>query len=238
MLPNLQSPEFKTTLPSTGEEVFFRPFLVKEEKKLLMALEGNDVEEIQNAILGVLTSCVRGNATPIEHMAFFDIEYLFLQLRSKSVNNIVKFNLRHSKEGDCEFLTPFELNLDDVEVVGNEDYDNKIMMNDSVGVVLSYPTISKANSLSGLADPSSNVDQIFKSIANNIDCVFDEESVYESATLEEKIDFLEKLTKGQFDKIINFYNKMPGLYHKIEYVCEACDEAEVVEIKGLVNFFG
>jgi hypothetical protein len=238
MLPNLQSPEFKTTLPSTGEDVFFRPFLVKEEKKLLMALEGNNVEEIQNAILGVLTSCVRGNETPIEHMAFFDIEYLFLQLRSKSVNNIVKFNLRHSKEGDCDFHTPFELNLDDVEVVGNEDYDNKIMLDDSIGVVLSYPTISKASSLSGLTNPDSNVDQIFKAIANNIEYVFDEDSVYDSATLEEKTEFLEKLTKGQFDKIIDFYNKMPGLHHKIEYVCEACGEAEVVEIKGLVNFFG
>jgi len=237
MLPNLQTPEFKTTLPSTDEEIFFRPFLVKEEKKLLLALEGNNVDEIQNAILGVLTSCVRGNKTPIDDMAFFDIEYLFLQLRSKSVNNIVKFNLKHP-EGECEFITPYELNLDDVEIVGKQNYDNKVMLNDSVGLVLSYPTISKASSLSGLVATDSNVDQIFKSIANNIECIFDEDNVYDSATLDEKIEFLEQLTKGQFDSIINFYNNMPGLYHKIDYTCEKCGKAETVEIKGLVNFFG
>lgn len=237
MLPNLQTPEFKTNLPSTGEDVFFRPFLVKEEKKLLMALEGNNVDEIQNAILGVLTNCVRENKTQVNDMAFFDIEYLFLQLRSKSVNNIVNFNLKHP-DGECEFITPYELNLDDVIVQTRDNYDNKVMLNDNVGLVLSYPTISKASSLAGLVAEDSNVDQIFKSIANNIECIFDDDTVYDSATLDEKIQFLEQLTKGQFDKIINFYNDMPGLYHKIEYTCEACGKSEVVELKGLVDFFG
>ena len=236
MLPNLQTPEFKTTLPSTGEDIFFRPFLVKEEKKLLMALEGNDSEEIQNAILGILNSFIRVNKTSIENMAFFDIEYLFLQLRSKSVNNIVKFSLKHG-EGDCDHVTPYDLDLDDVQVIKNEDYDNKIMLTDDIGVVLSYPNISKSESLVGLVNTESNVDQIFKSIANNIECIFDKETVYEESTLEEKITFVEQLTKKQFDDIINFYTNMPGLYHKIEYVCEKCGKPEVVEIKGLINFF-
>jgi len=237
MLPNLQVPEFKTQLPSTGEDIYFRPFLVKEEKNLLLSLESNDNDEIQNAIMNVLTSCVKTGKTSIENMAFFDVEYLFLQIRSKSVNNIVKFNLKHGS-GDCDHVTPYELNLDDIKMSRDEKTDNKIMLTDTVGVVLAYPSISKAQSLVGLVNVDSNVDQIFKALANNIDYVFDTDNVYDDVTLEDKISFLEQLTKKQFDKIIGFYNSMPSLQHTIEYVCEKCSKPETIELKGLASFFG
>jgi hypothetical protein len=236
MLPKLQIAEFKTKLPSSGKDVYYRPFLVKEEKILLMALEGGDSEEIENAIISILTNCVRLDEEVINQLPYFDIEYLFLQLRSKSIDNIVRLTLKHKDGNECKHVTDYELNLDDIKVNFLEDHSNRIMITDNVGVVMKYPSLASSSQMQEKLS-SSNVDNIFMFLAENIDYVFDDSEVYENATIEEKMTFIEGVSKQQFDKIMSFYHTMPQVEHTITYTCDACSEEEEIFLKGLSSFF-
>jgi hypothetical protein len=149
-LPVLSVPEFSIKLPSTGKQVKYRPFLVKEEKVLLMALEGKDKNEITGAIINLLKGCVLTSGIQIEKLPTFDIEYLFLKIRSKSVGEVVELNLSHA-EGDCSAKTPVELNLDKIEV-DKKPRDGKVMMTDQIGVMLRYPSISDAQEIEEESD--------------------------------------------------------------------------------------
>lgn len=235
-LPKIAVPEFKTTIPSTKQEVYFRPFLVKEEKMLLMALEGNEPDEITNAVINILTSCVKLDEGTIKQLPNFDIEYLFLQIRSKSVNNITKLSLRHKSEDECKHITEYELNLDEVEVVFPEQHENKIMLTDDVGVVMKYPTITTLD-LAQQKLSDSNVENILTFFAENIAIIFDGDDVHENNTIEELLEFVEQLNTSQFQKLTNFYATMPYIGHDIKYKCEKCGKEEFIPLRGLNSFF-
>lgn len=235
-LPNISAPEFKTVLPSNRKDVFYRPFLVKEEKILLMALQGGEEDEINNAVLQIMKNCVKLDEQEIVNLPYYDIEYLFLQLRSKSIENIINLNLRHRSEIECEHVTKYELNLDEVNVEFIDKHTNKIMLTDSVGVVMRYPTISNTSDIASKLNDE-NIENIFEFIASSIETVFDNETVYEDHTHKELLEFISNLNKDQFLKIIEFYNTMPALRHTIEYTCEQCGEAEKIELRGLQSFF-
>lgn len=235
-LPKIAVPEFKAIIPSTKEEVFFRPFLVKEEKLLLMALEGNDQDEITNAVINILTSCVRLDENRIINLPNFDIEYLFLQIRARSVNNVAKLSLRHPGESECKHATEYELNLEEVEVIFPEEHDNKIMLTDDVGVVMKYPTITGLNKAQEkLSD--SNVENILRFFAENIAIIFDNEDVHENSTKDELMEFVEQLNSKQFNKLADFYKTMPYIGHNITYTCAECGKEEFIPLRGLNSFF-
>jgi hypothetical protein len=236
MLPNLQNPEFILTLPSTGEEVYYRPFLVKEEKMLLLALESGNIQEVTNCIMKIIENCVRSEKTTIKDMTYFDIEYLFLNIRSKSVDNIVKLKLRHADANACNHVHDYDLNIDEINVVFTKDHTNKIMLTDAVGLVMKYPTIKDQDEIENDLN-STDVEKIFIAITKSIKYVFDTTTVYEDSTTEEMLAFVENLTKEQFGKIMNFYKSMPSLQHTLEYTCPKCSKKESILLKGIQSFF-
>ena len=236
MLPNLNLPEFVTNLPSNNREVRFRPFLVKEEKILLMALEGGDSKEIENAVIRILCNCIELTEEEVNDLPPFDIEYLFLQLRAKSVDNIVNLRLSHKGKEKCDHVTEYSLNLNDIKVVTDENHSNKIFLTDTAGVVMAYPSMS---STKGIEDASQNsaVHSMFEMIAAGIKMVFDKDSVYEDSTHEEKVEFVENLNKNQFEKILDFYRTVPTVSHDIGFTCEQCGGSESITLRGLSSFF-
>ena len=234
-LPKIAVPKFKLKLPSNGKEVYYRPFLVKEEKTLLMAVEGGEDTDITESVINIIESCVEYDGN-IRDLPFFDIEYMFVNLRARSVNNIISLKLRHGTSTECTHVTDFELNLEDVKVNFPEDVSDKIMLSEDVGLVLRYPRLSDVSGL-GETIRSSKVELIFDEISNNIVSVFDSENVYEDFTKEEMVDYLGQLNKEQFMKIIEFFEKSPTVSYDIKYTCSECGKEEFIPLRGLNSFF-
>lgn len=228
-LPSIALPSFKAIIPSTKQEISFRPFLVKEEKILLMALEGSDKKEITNSIYQVLENCIETEGVDVRKLPTFDIEYLFLMLRSKSVGEEIVFKLSHGSEKECKHQTEVAINLNDVKVEG-EVAEGKIMLTDTIGVQMHYPTIEAIDELQ-------NQETILSVIASCIDVVFDSDDVYDDFTHDELIDWLGNLNASQFEKVNDFFASSPKLKHKIEWTCKECGEKEEVVIEGVYNFF-
>jgi len=232
-LPVLNLPEFSTTVPSTGKTVMFRPFLVKEEKVLLMALEGGDIKDVTSGMISVINSCFQD--IKAENLPVFDIEYLFLQLRAKSVNEVVNLQLRH-KDGDCKAVTEYTLNLEEIGVQHNPNHSQKIMLTDSVGITMKYPTLKSQGEMDSVEDLN-NIDKLMEFVARSIDIVFDPQNVYEDFTPEEALNFVEGLNKEQFGKILKFFDTIPKVSYDIEYTCKECGKQESIHLEGINNFF-
>jgi len=231
-LPILNTPEFETTIPSTNQKINFRPFLVKEEKILFMALQGNDPSEMSTAVQRVLESCITTPGIDVGLFATFDIEYLFLKLRAKSVGEVIDLKLRHNT-GDCTYIHQHSLNIDDINVVIPDDLDNKIQITDHVGIVLKFPSIEIASKL----PQDNNMDSLIDLIAGCVDVVYDSDKVYEDFSREEIKTFLESLNGPQFTKIRDFFKRVPKLSHDIEWTCPKCGETEKIHLEGLASFF-
>lgn len=229
-LPSISTPEFQTVIPSTGEAVTYRPFLVKEEKILLMAMEGKDQKEITRAIVKLLSNCILTENINVSKLATFDIEFLFLKLRGKSVGEVIELKIGHT-EGECPHRTDINVNLDDINVVGDIS-DGKIMLTDNVGVKLMYPNIE--NTMDVNAD---SADSMFDMVVDCIEYIYDQETVYNEFTKEELNAWVETLNQSQFKKITDFFRNMPSLKHVINWKCEKCGEEDSVEIEGLQSFF-
>lgn len=234
-LPKLAVPKFKVNLPSNNKEVFFRPFLVKEEKTLLMALEGGDENEITEAVVNIIDSCLDYDGD-VRELPFFDIEYIFTQLRARSVNNIIELNLKHASGNECDNVTKYNLNLENVKVEFPEGFTNRIDLTDDIGIKMKYPSIKSVNSVNENIR-SSKIDNVFHSIAANIECVYDKENVYEDFSQEEMVDYLGQLNKDQFFQIVSFFEKMPTVSCDIKYTCPACEKEEFIPMRGLQSFF-
>lgn len=234
-LPKLAVPKFKINLPSNNKEVFFRPFLVKEEKTLLMALEGGDENEITEAVVNIIDSCLEYD-DDVRELPFFDIEYIFTQLRARSVNNIIELNLKHASGNECDNVTKYNLNLENVKVEFPEGFTNRIDLTDDIGIKMKYPSIKTVNSVNENMR-SSKIDNVFHSIAANIECVYDKENVYEDFSQEEMVDYLGQLNKDQFFQIVSFFEKMPTVSCDIKYTCPACEKEEFIPMRGLQSFF-
>jgi len=232
-LPKLATPEFETVIPSTKEPIKFRPFLVKEEKILYMALESGDTNDIKNGILGILDNCILTPGVNVNEFATYDVEYLFLKLRSKSVGEIISLNIKH-QYSECEGIKSYELNLDDVEIHYNEDHKDTIMITDKVGIKMKMPNLTDVlNNTSNDID----VDSIFKLLLKSVECIFDEENVYDEFSEDELKEFMDNLTQDQFLEVQKFFDTIPKLYHSIEWTCDQCGETETIELQGLQSFF-
>jgi len=231
-LPKLNSASYETTIPSTGQVITFRPYLVKEEKILMMALESNDQKQIVKATKDMISSCVMDDIN-INKLATFDIESLFLQLRSKSVGESIGLKV---KCDHCSTQNEVSVNFDDIGVNVPED-DGVIMITDTVGVKMRYPSFDDISSIN--PDKEDSIETAFDIIMKCIDNVFDEDNVYPAAS-EGKTkmkDFVESLNTSQFQSLANFFETMPVLKTTVEFNCTACTEDNSTELKGLQSFF-
>jgi len=230
-LPQLNSARYETVIPSTGQSISFRPYLVKEEKVLMLALESQDQNMIMRAIKDVIEACVFDNID-INDLAIFDIESLFLHLRSKSVGENIDLKMKCS---ECESLSDVSINIDDIGTPEVKS-DNKVMLTDTVGVVLKYPSFE---SISKLGDELDTVDGAFKMVASCIDTIFDEDNVYDakSETSKNIQEFLENLNSDQFKMLTGFFENMPALTHSLNFKCQHCGHDNEMELKGLQSFF-
>jgi len=230
-LPKIDQPIFDMTIPSIGKNITFRPFLVKEEKVLLIAQQsGNDTEVIR-AIKQILNNCILIDLD-LDSLAIFDIEYMFLKLHSKSVNNIVKLSYRDTEDGE---VYDFELDLDTIEVTMPEKINSKIEITENVGMTMKYPSASITDRMK---DFDNEVDLMTFFIVNCIDTIYDEDNVYVASdfTEEEISEFLDGLNVKSFEKIREFFENIPRLYHKIEYK-NSIGSDRSIELTSLKDFF-
>lgn len=244
-LPKINSPLFELTLPSTGKEVKYRPFLVKEQKLLLMALESKDQKDMLRAIKQIINNCSVDKIV-VDDLPMFDLEYFFIKLRAKSVGEIVDLRLSHpdgkNSDGDeCGNVVNFKLNLMDVEVRKEEDHTNKILLDEDskIGICLKYPTIAIADKIQA-AGQQSQIETVLSLVTDSIDYIYDAENVYpaKESSKKELLDFVNDLSQEQFKKLTNFFSSMPKLKHEIKWKCSACGCDEKVELEGMANFFG
>lgn len=228
-LPSIATPEFQTVIPSTKETIAYRPFLVKEEKILLMAMEGGDEKEITNAVIKILGNCILSDVD-VNKLATFDVEFLFLKLRGKSVGEVITLRVGH-RDSECTHQQEVSLNIDDIEVQG-EISDGKIMLTDDVGVKMKYPKLEQVNGMK-----LDNADDMFKMIVSCVDFIFDAENVYNEFTEQEIMDWLETLNQKQFKSISDFFEGMPKLSTTVEWTCKECGEKDSIIVEGLQSFF-
>lgn len=229
-LPLITTPTFTDIVPSTKEEIEFRPFLVKEEKVLLMALESEDEKDAIRAIEQIFNNCIK-NDIDVKQLASFDFEYLMLKLRAKSVGETIELRFRHD-ENDCGHVNDVTINLDDINVQFTDGHSNKVMITDKIGIVMKYPTIQTVRNIDEIT-----IDNIFKVFMNCVDYIFDDETVYNEYSKNELRAFLENLNQAQFEKISNFFETMPKLKHEINFKCSKCGEMVTTEVEGLQSFF-
>jgi len=229
-LPQLNTARYTTVIPSIKKEVSFRPYLVKEEKVLMIALESNDQKQIIRAVKDVIKSCVF-DEIDVNKLSMFDIEALFLALRSKSVGEKVDVRLKCT---ECEQLTDVHIDLDDIKIP-TSDVENTISLTDSVGLIMRYPAIDD------LADinQEGGVDEMMKIISKCIDSVYDDDGVYDhnTYTTKELEDFLDNLNSEQFKKISDFFQDLPAITYDANFNCANCKHNNKIELRGLQSFF-
>ena len=228
-LPKLNTPVYEAILPSTDKVIKFRPFLVKEEKVLLTAMEDGSQTALMNAIKTILKNCVQGNLD-VERLPLFDIEYLFLKLRSKSIGEISEIGLKCT-DMECGGVNQLSINMDEIEVTKPEGHNRKIMISDDVGVMMSYPVMKT----SGITEEDG-----MAIVKDCIEMVFTEEETHErdSFTSKELDEFIDSMDSKQFAKIKEFFDTMPKLQHTINYKCVKCGEDKEITLQGLDSFFG
>lgn len=244
-LPKLSSPIFELTLPSSGKEVKYRPFLVKEQKLLLMALESKEQKEMLRAMKQIINNCAL-DKVDVDAMPMFDLEYFFIKLRAKSVGEEIDLQLMHpggvnSESQECSHVTKFKLNLMNVEVEKPENHTNKIILDEKtgVGICLKYPTMGLADKMQ-LASQKTQIESVLDLVSDSIDYIYDAGNVYpaKDSSKKELLEFVNDLSQEQFKKLTDFFNDMPKLKHTLKWRCAECGCDESVTIEGMANFFG
>ena len=241
-LPTIAVPKYQLTIPSSGKEVNYRPFLVKEEKILLIAMESEDEMEMTSAIRDIIGNCVYEDLD-VKNMPMFDIEYIFLQLRAKSKGEVIDLSFECGK---CKKPITTKVDISKIEVTKTEGHVPKIPLSDDIGVIMKYPSMEIQKVIS---KENSDVENIFFTISSCIESIWDKETVYSTKdhTQKEINDFLESLPDNAFAKIQNFFDTVPSLKHEFELKCEhktgkgkkasICGHKETKTLEGLASFF-
>ena len=232
-LPTMDLPTYELEIPSNKKKIKYRPFLVKEEKVLLLALESENDKNIRDAVVSLLKACIQSRVK-VENLATFDLEYIFLNIRAVSVGEIVEMNVVCND--DEQTNVRYNLNLTDVNVIFPEGHSNKIMLTDTTGVVMKYP------SMDGFVQGQfSNKDfDVIDVIASSIDQIFQEEEVYDESTTTKKefVQFVESLTNSQLEKIQAFFETSPRLEHTFKVTNPNTGVESEYTLRGLQSFFG
>ena len=236
-LPKIATPTYELELPSSGETIKYRPFLVKEEKLLVIALESEDNKQITNAIKVVLKNCILTKGIKVETLPTFDIEYLFLNIRGKSVGEEIEVNVTCPDDGETQVKTT--INLDDIEVQKDDNHTNKLKLDDSIMMELKYPSLEQFIKNNFDFDDKSAMDQSFDLIATCIDKIYTEDEVWAAAdcTKKEVKEFMESMNSTQFKSIEEFFNTMPKLSHTIKVKNPKTKVESDVVLEGLASFF-
>ena len=233
-LPKLTTPEYTLVVPSTGEEIKYRPFLVKEEKILLIALESEDQNQINDAVLNIVSECtfgkISGTDTPI-----FDMELAFVRIRGKSVGE--KITLSLLCPDDEKTRVSYDLNLDDVDVHMTDDHTNVVELTDDISLVMKYPTVKDSYSISD--DEGSQTVKIFDMLKRCIVEIHDGEEIHNVIDVSKKelTEFFESMTQQQFELLQEFFNTMPKLRHAIEVKNPKTKKKNEILLEGLGDFF-
>ena len=235
-LPKLNTPSYELEIPSTDEKIKYRPFLVKEEKILLIALESGKNEEIIRAMKEIVSECTF-NKLDISNLPMFDIEYIFLNIRAKSVGEVSKLKIKCPDDGKT--LAPVEIDLNKVNVEIGEGHTNKIELEEGTGIIMQYPTIDSFSKLGLTNITARNMTDI---VAACILQIYEKngEKVYNAKdqTIKELSDFVEQMNTAQFKKVQNFFDTMPKLKHKIKVKNPKTKVESEVTLQGLSDFFG
>ncbi len=236
-LPKISTPTYELELPSTGETIQYRPFLVKEEKLLVIALESEDTKQITTAIKTVIKNCILTKNVKVESLPTFDIEYLFLNIRGKSVGEELEVNIICPDDGETQ--VPVKINLDDIQVQKSEEHTDKIKLDDHIMMQMKYPSLDQFIKSNFDFSDKNAMDQSFELIASCIDKIFTEEEVWTAGdvTKKEMSDFLESMNSSQFKDIEKFFETMPKLSHTIKVTNPVTEIESEVVLEGLASFF-
>ncbi len=236
-LPKIATPTYELELPSTGESINYRPFLVKEEKLLVLALETEDTKQITTAIKNVLKNCVITKGIKVDQLPTFDIEFLFLNIRGKSVGEEIEVNI--ICPDDEETQVPITIDLDDIKVQKNDKHTNQIKLDKDLMMELKYPSLEQFIKNNFDFNDANSMDQSFELIATCIDKIFTADEVWATAdcTKKEVKDFLEQMNSAQFKLIEEFFTTMPKLSHTIKVKNPKTKVESDVVLEGLASFF-
>jgi hypothetical protein len=233
-LPKIVTPTYELRLPSTDQLIKYRPFLVKEEKVLLMAMESEDESQMINAVKTILRNCINSKIK-VDDLAVFDIEYLFLNIRAKSVGEQIELNITCPDDG--ETTVPLEINVEDIQIQKSEDHSRIISLNDTISVVMKYPSMEMFVKSNFTA--SAKTEDVFEIAASCIEQVVEGEDVYETKSFSKKEinDFLDSLDTAQFLLIQKFFETMPKLSHTVKVTNPVTNVESDVVLEGLAAFF-
>ena len=237
-LPKIATPTYSLELPSTGKTISYRPFLVKEEKLLVIALESEDTKQITNAIKAVIKACVLTRGIKVETLPTFDIEFLFLNIRGKSVGEDLDVNI--ICPDDNETQVPVSINLDDIQVEKSDDHNKRIALDANVMMEMKYPSLNEfIKNNFDFQEGKNQMDQSFDLIAQCIDKVYTEDEVWSTSdcTKKELNDFLESMNSKQFKEIEQFFTTMPKLSHTVKVINPNTKVESDVVLEGLASFF-
>ena len=237
-LPKINTPTFELVLPSNGKKIKYRPFLVREEKILIMALESEDMKQITDAVIQILSACILTRGVKINDMSTFDIEYLFLNVRSKSVGETVEVNV--TCPDDNETSVSVNIDLDSIKVQKDKNHKNTIKLDDNLSMKLKYPSLKQfIESNFEASNPNNTIDSTLSVITSCIDMIYnDEESWSGSESSQKELeDFVENLNTKQFQMIEDFFTTMPKLSHKDKVKNPKTEVESTVILEGLAAFF-
>ena len=234
-LPIVGIPTYELNLPSTGKAIKYRPFVVKEEKVLLLALESEDETEIKNAVKDLIKNCVQ-TKIKVDDLPSFDLEYIFLRIRAASVSEEITMKVTCRDDNTTEMEV--SINLNEVEIFKPEGHSNKIMLDGVTGLVMKYPGMDRFID-SEFLNKDIKTDEVINFIADSVDQIFNSEEVWDSSTTSKKEmrEFIEGLTAKQFEPLQKFYETMPRLIHKFKVINPNTGKESDYTIEGLQNFF-
>ena len=237
-LPKINTPTYELVLPSNGKKIKYRPFLVREEKILIMAMESEDMKQITNAIVQILSDCIISNDVKVESLSTFDIEYLFLNVRGKSVGETVEVNITCPDDGETQ--VEMVIDIDSIKVQKIKGHKNIIKLDDNLSMKLKYPSLEQfVENNFEVAETQSSVGQSLSMITSCIEMVYNNDESWEATdcTKEELEEFIEQLNTKQFKEIENFFTTMPKLSHTIVVKNPNTGMESEVVLEGLASFF-
>jgi len=238
-LPKISTPTYELVLPSTGKKIKYRPFLVREEKLLILALESEDENQVANAVKNTLKECIQTRGIKVENLPTFDIEYLFLNIRGKSVGESVDLIVTCPDDG--ETTVPVKVYIDEIEVVKDKEHSPDIDLDGNLTLRMKYPSLSQfVSSNFSFDDPGDDLDKSFEIIASCIDVIFNEDDAWSTSdcTKKEILSWMDGLNSNQFKEIEKFFTTMPKLSHTIKVTNPNTKVENEIVLEGLQSFFG
>ena len=237
-LPKISTPTYELEIPSTGKKVKYRPFLVREEKILVMALESEDMGQITNAIVQILTDCITTRGVKVQELATFDIEYLFLNIRAKSVGEQIEVNVTCPDDGETQVQT--EIDIDTIKVQKNKEHTNIVKLDDTLSMKLKYPSITQfVENNFEVQDEGGGVDRSLEMISSCIEMIYNDDECWSAkdSTKKEMAEFVEQMNTKQFKEIEKFFETMPKLTHTIVVKNPNTKKNNEIVLEGLASFF-